>query len=493
MNKFTLNRHFISTLLKSKTIQKETKFNHYHYQSMLTSSSSTYTKNNHLNILHSSIIRVHSSSSFSKLNFRQQQKHLLSENITDEIIKREQNYGAHNYHPMPVALARGNGVFVWDVEGKQYYDFLSAYSAVNQGHCHPRIVQALMEQAQILTLTSRAFYNNVLGELEQYITSLFGYQRFLPMNSGVEACETAVKLARRWAYDVKGVRHNCAKVIFVEDNFWGRSLAAVSASTDPTSYKGFGPFIPGFETIPYNDLDALEKKLNAEADHIAAFMCEPIQGEAGVVVPDSGYLKGVRDLCTRHNVLWIADEVQTGIGRTGKMLAVDHEKVRPDIVCLGKALSGGVYPVSGILADDDIMLVIRPGEHGSTYGGNPLGMKVALEALKVVLDENLAKNAEQMGQLFRDELIRKLIENQQQQPNSSKVVQTVRGKGLLNAIVIRSQYNAWDICIALKERGLLAKPTHGDRIRFAPPLIITREQILESTDIIVETINNFHY
>ncbi|XP_017494354.1 PREDICTED: ornithine aminotransferase, mitochondrial-like [Rhagoletis zephyria] len=399
---------------------------------------------------------------------------------SQDIFEREDKYGAHNYHPLPVALAKGKGVYVWDVEGKQYYDFLSAYSAVNQGHCHPRIVATLQAQAEILTLTSRAFYNNVLGEFEEYITKLFGYEKFLPMNTGVEACESAVKVARRWAYDVKGVPENQAKVLFVEDNFWGRSLAAVSASTDPSSYKGFGPFMPGFETIPYNDLAALEEKFVKEAGTIAAFMCEPIQGEAGVVVPRAGYLQGVRQLCTKYNVLWIDDEVQTGIGRTGKMLAVDHESVRPDIICLGKALSGGVYPVSGILADDRVMLVIKPGEHGSTYGGNPLGMKVALTALDVVLEEKLAENAEAMGRLFREQLTERL---------SKEVALTVRGRGLLNAIVVREQFDAWQICLRLRDAGLLAKPTHGDKIRFAPPLTINEAQMAESVDIIVATLN----
>lgn len=370
------------------------------------------------------------------------------------------------------------GVFLWDVEGKQYFDFLSAYSAVNQGHCHPRIIKTLQEQSEILTLTSRAFYNDVLGEFEEFITKLFGYQRFLPMNTGVEACESAVKVARRWAYDVKRVPMYKAKVVFAADNFWGRSIAAVSASTDPSSYKGFGPFIDGFDIIPYNDLDALERKFAEEGDKIAAYMCEPIQGEAGVVVPTYGYLRGVRDLCTKYNVLWIADEVQTGIGRTGRMFAVDHENVRPDIICMGKALSGGVYPVSGILADDEVMMVIKPGEHGSTYGGNPLGMKVALTALEVVLEENLAQNAERMGQLFREELTQRLPKD---------VAICVRGKGLLNAIVTREDYDAWQICLQLRDRGLLAKPTHGDKIRFAPPLVITEQQLRESIDIIVDT------
>lgn len=367
---------------------------------------------------------------------------------------------------------------MWDVEGKQYYDFLSAYSAVNQGHCHPKIIEALQVQSEIITLTSRAFYNNVLGEFEEYITKLLGYERFLPMNTGVEACESAVKVARRWAYDVKKVSKYHAKVVFASENFWGRSLAAVSASTDPSSYGGFGPFMGGFDIIPYNDLGALERKLAEEGDRIAAYMCEPIQGEAGVVVPTAGYLRGVRELCTRYNVLWIADEVQTGIARTGKMLAVNHENVRPDIVCLGKALSGGVYPVSGIVADDEVMLVIKPGEHGSTYGGNPLGMKVALSALDVVLEEKLDVNAERMGQIFRKELTERLPKD---------VAICVRGKGLLNAIVIREGYDAWQLCLKLRDKGLLAKPTHGDKIRFAPPLVINEQQIRAAIDIIVDT------
>lgn len=422
---------------------------------------------------------------------------------SEQVFEREAKYGAHNYHPLPVALARGKGVshiwwpffdansrlpsplslgvYVWDVEGKQYFDFLSAYSAVNQGHCHPKIVQTLQRQAEVLTLTSRAFYNDVLGEFEEFITKLFGYQKFLPMNTGVEACESAVKLARRWAYDVKQVPRYRAKVLFAADNFWGRSLAAVSASTDPSSYQGFGPFMPGFETIPYNDLGALERKLAEEGAEIAAFMCEPIQGEAGVVVPDQGYLTGVRELCTKYNVLWIADEVQTGLGRCGRMLAVEHEPTaaKPDIVCLGKALSGGLYPVSGVLADDAVMLVVKPGEHGSTYGGNPLGMKVARTALEVIIEEQLSANAERMGERFRRELESRLPKD---------VMVTVRGKGLLNAVVVREEFDAWDICLRLRDRGLLAKPTHGDKIRFAPPLIITDQQLTEAIDIIVDTV-----
>ncbi|XP_055619781.1 ornithine aminotransferase, mitochondrial [Toxorhynchites rutilus septentrionalis] len=395
------------------------------------------------------------------------------------VFDREDKFGAHNYHPIPVALARAEGVYVWDVEGKRYYDFLSAYSAVNQGHCHPRIVKALTEQAQILALTSRAFYSNVLGEYEEYITRLFGYDKVLPMNTGVEGGETACKLARKWAYKVKKVPNNKAKIIFAEGNFWGRTLAAVSASNDPSSFEGFGPFMPGFELVPYNDTVALEKAL--QDPNVCAFMVEPIQGEAGVMVPDDGYLRKVRELCTKYNVLFIADEVQTGLARTGRMLAVDHEQVKPDVLILGKALSGGMYPVSAVLANDDVMLCIKPGEHGSTYGGNPLGCKVALAALQVLVDEKLAENAERMG--------RKLRESLSELPKD--LVPVVRGKGLLNAIVIDSKYDAWDVCLRLKNNGLIAKPTHGDIIRFAPPLTITEEQLDECLDIIKSTIMSF--
>jgi ornithine--oxo-acid transaminase len=398
---------------------------------------------------------------------------------TQYYLDLEERYGAHNYHPLPVVLNRGEGVFLWDVDGKRYYDFLSGYSAVNQGHCHPAIIAALVEQAQQLTLTSRAFHNNLLGEYEQYITAYFGYDKVLPMNTGVEGGETAIKLARRWAYSRKGVADNQAVILFAENNFWGRTMAAISSSSDPSSYKAFGPYMPGFELIPYNDLAALEKAFMANPN-IAAFMVEPIQGEAGVVIPEDGYLKGVRDLCTAYNVLFIADEIQTGLARTGKMLACDHENVRPDILILGKALSGGVLPVSAVLADDDIMMNIKPGEHGSTYGGNPLACKVAMAALKVLKEEQLADNAEAMGTLLR-EALRNL-----QSPH----IKTVRGKGLLNAIVI-SHPNpdaAWDLCLALKEHGLLAKPTHGDKIRFAPPLLITKEQVLECVNIIAHSL-----
>ncbi len=397
---------------------------------------------------------------------------------SEQAIKLENKYGAHNYHPLPVVISRGEGVFLWDVEGKRYYDFLAAYSAVNQGHCHPRIIQALINQASKLTLTSRAFHNDVLGEYEEFMTQLFGFDKLLPMNTGVEGGETALKLARRWGYDVKGVKKNEAKIIFAEGNFWGRTLSAISASTDPTSYSGFGPYMPGFEIVPYNDITALEKAF--EDPNVVAFMVEPIQGEAGVVVPDEGYLKKVSALCKAKNVLFIADEVQTGIARTGKMLACDHEGVKPDILILGKALSGGVMPVSAVLANDEIMLTIHPGEHGSTYGGNPLACKVAMAAMQVVLDEKLAENAAVLGELFRSEM-RKI---------KSDRVKLIRGKGLFNAVIIEEKdgINALDICIKLKENGLLAKPTHGDIIRFAPPLVINEEQLLECCSIIRRTI-----
>ncbi len=393
---------------------------------------------------------------------------------TARFLDLEEKYGAHNYHPLPVVLERGEGVFLWDVEGKRYYDFLSGYSAVNQGHCHPAITAALAEQAQKLTLTSRAFYNNLLGEYARYITQYFGYDKVLPMNTGVEGGETAIKLARRWGYVNKGIKDNKAKIIFAEGNFWGRTLAAISSSTDASSYKGFGPYMPGFELVPYNNLAALEKAF--QDSDVAAFMAEPIQGEAGVVLPDDGYLKGVRDLCDEYNVLFIADEIQTGLCRTGKMLACDHENVRPDILILGKALSGGVLPVSAVLADDEIMLNIHGGEHGSTYGGNPLACKVAMAALQVLKDENLAQNADEMGKLLRKEL-----ENIQ-----SPLIKEIRGKGLLNAIVIDHPNDdaASVFCLELMKNGLLAKPTHGDKIRFAPPLVITKEQIIECAGII---------
>nr|WP_294992087.1 ornithine--oxo-acid transaminase [uncultured Sediminibacterium sp.] len=393
---------------------------------------------------------------------------------TAAYLQLEDQYGAHNYHPIPVVLEKGSGVFLWDVDGNRYYDFLSGYSAVNQGHCHPKIIASLVEQAQKLTLTSRAFHNNLLGEYARFITSYFGYDKVLPMNTGVEGGETAIKLARRWAYTQKGVPENMAKIIFAEGNFWGRTLAAISSSNDPSSYKGFGPYMPGFDLVPYNDTIALEKAL--QDNNVAAFMVEPIQGEAGVVLPDDGYLSKVRALCTQYNVLLIADEIQTGLARTGKMLACDHEQVRPDILILGKALSGGVLPVSAVLADDPIMLNIKPGEHGSTYGGNPLACAVAMTALTVLKEENMAENAEKMGALLREELA----------ALQSPLIKTIRGKGLLNAIVINhpNPDAAWDICLSLKENGLLAKPTHGDKIRFAPPLVINEAQVKEAVAII---------
>ena len=398
----------------------------------------------------------------------------ISTNSEQYFLNLEEKYGAHNYHPLPVVLKKGLGVHLWDIDDKQYYDFLSGYSAVNQGHCHPRIIAALTEQAQVLTLTSRAFHNNLLGEYEKYITAYFGYDKVLPMNTGVEGGETAIKLARRWGYTVKGIKENNAKVIFAEGNFWGRTMAAISSSTDPSSYKNFGPYMPGFEIVPYNDLVALEKSF--QDTNVAAFMFEPIQGEAGVVVPDEGYLSGIRNLCDEYNVLMIADEIQTGLARTGKMLACDHENARPDILILGKALSGGTLPVSAVLANDDIMLTIKPGEHGSTYGGNPLACKVAMEALEVLKDENMAANAHVMGMLFRAELAKL----------NSPFISVIRGRGLLNAIVIKHENPdaAWDVCIELMKNGLLAKPTHGDIIRFAPPLIITEKQIMDAVRII---------
>jgi len=405
---------------------------------------------------------------------------------SEELIRLEAQHGAHNYHPLPVVLAKGLGAKVWDVEGKEYFDFLSAYSAVNQGHCHPRILKALTDQASRLTLTSRAFHNDVLGEYEQFITTLFGYDKVLPMNTGGEGGETANKLARKWGYEHKGIPENQAKIIFAKGNFWGRTLAAISSSDDPVSYKGFGPYMPGYELIPYNDLQALEQKLQDPT--VAAFMVEPIQGEAGVVVPDEGYLAGVRALCTQHNVLFIADEVQTGIARTGKMLACDYEDARPDILILGKAISGGVLPVSAILADDEVMLTIKPGEHGSTYGGNPLACKVAQAALEVVVDENLAQKSQVLGDLFRKELTDFMITHER--------VQMVRGKGLLNALVINDteeSSTAWDLCVALKENGLLAKPTHGNIIRFAPPLVITEGELNHCLEIIKQTITDFNF
>ena len=400
------------------------------------------------------------------------------------LMNLEDKYGAHNYHPLPVVLDRGEGVFVWDCEGNKYFDFLSAYSAVNQGHCHPTIINALIEQSKRLTLTSRAFYNSKLGEYEKFMCDLFGYDKVLPMNTGVEGGETANKLARKWGYLKKGIEENKARIIFAKGNFWGRTLAAISSSDDPVSYKGFGPYMPGYDLIPYNDLNALETEL--KDSNVAAFMVEPIQGEAGVVVPDEGYLEGVRKLCDKYNVLFIADEVQTGIARTGKMLATDYENAKPDILILGKALSGGVFPVSAVFANDEVMLCIQPGEHGSTFGGNPLACAVAQAALEVVVDEKLADRAYDLGNYFRDKMNEFIA--------TSELVTLVRGKGLLNAIVINdepSSSTAWDLCVKMKENGLLAKPTHGNIIRFAPPLVITKEQLDSCIDIITKTISNF--
>ncbi|MFN5690920.1 MAG: ornithine--oxo-acid transaminase [Bacteroidota bacterium] len=397
---------------------------------------------------------------------------------TRQFIELEERWGAHNYHPLPVVLERGAGVHLWDVDGKQYLDFLSGYSAVNQGHCHPTIIASLQAQAARLTLTSRAFHNNLLGQYEAYITRLFGYEKILPMNTGVEGGETAIKLARRWAYTKKSVPDNEAIIVFVEGNFWGRTLAAISSSNDPSSYAGFGPYMPGFISVPYNDLTALEAVL--QNPNVAGFMLEPIQGEAGVVIPDDGYLRGVRALCDQYRVLMIADEIQTGLGRTGRMLACDHEGVRPDILILGKALSGGTLPISAVLADDAIMLNIRPGEHGSTYGGNPLACAVATSSLQVLVDEKMTENAAEQGELFR-KLLAEL---------ASPLIKTIRGKGLLNAIVIDHPHPdaAWEICLQMMQHGLLAKPTHGDKIRFAPPLLITAAQIKEAIQIIAKSL-----
>ncbi len=396
-------------------------------------------------------------------------------------MELEEKYGAHNYHPIPVVIAKGKGALVWDVEGKQYYDFLSAYSAVNQGHCHPKIVEAMVEQASTLTLTSRAFYSNMLGIYEKYITEYFGYDKVLPMNSGAEADETALKLCRKWAYKVKGIEQNKAKIICCIENFHGRTITMVSMSTDPVAYSDYGPYTPGFVKIPFNDLEALEKEL--QDPNVAGFIVEPIQGEAGVFVPDEGYLKKAYELCKKYNVLFIADEVQTGLARTGKLLACDHENVRPDILVLGKALSGGAMPISAVLADDEIMLTIQPGEHGSTYGGNPLAARVAIAALQVLKDEKLAERAEYLGEIFRSEM-RKI---------DSDMIETVRGKGLLNAVVIKPKNGkeAWDVCLKMKELGVLAKPTHGDIIRFAPPLVITEEQLRDAISIIKTAILSF--
>jgi ornithine--oxo-acid transaminase len=398
-----------------------------------------------------------------------------------QAIELEDKYGAHNYHPLPVVLSKGEGVFVWDLEDKRYYDFLSAYSAVNQGHCHPRIIEALITQAKKLPLTSRAFHNDLLGEYEQFMTSMFGYDKLLPMNTGVEAVETAIKLTRRWAYNVKGIADNQAKIIVCEGNFHGRTVNVISFSTDPDSNKKFGPYTPGYVTIPFNDIDALKKAV-ADPD-VAGFLIEPIQGEAGVNVPDDGYLSKAYQICKEANVLFMADEIQTGLSRTGKMLCCDYENVKPDLLILGKALSGGVYPVSAVLANDEIMLGIKPGEHGSTYGGNPIACRVAMAAMSALVDENMAENAFAMGEILRREL--RLIK--------SNLITLVRGKGLLNAIIIkeRNGVDAWKVCLKLAENGLLAKPTHGDIIRFAPPLVINEEQILECAAIIRKTIESF--
>lgn len=398
---------------------------------------------------------------------------------SEHAMELEEQYGAHNYKPIPVVLDEGKGSKVRDLEGKEYFDFLAAYSAVNQGHSHSRIVETAQEQMTKLPLTSRAFHNSVLGEFCRYITELFGYEKVLPMNSGVEAAETAMKLARKWGYEKKGIPGNEAKVVFVEDNFWGRSISAVSTSTDPSSFEGFGPYLPGIEIIPYNDTEALEKA--TQDPHVCGFMVEPIQGEAGVVIPDDGYLKKAREICDRNNVLLICDEIQTGLGRTGKMLASDHEDVRPDVLVLGKALSGGIYPVSAVLADDPIMLTIQPGEHGSTYGGNPLGCRIAITALEVLQDEGMVEQSEKLGKVFRERM-QKLVEG-------SSILDEVRGKGLFNAMVVSENdrgISAWDLCMALKERGVLAKPTHGNIIRFSPPLVIGEEELESSMDIIEE-------
>lgn len=407
--------------------------------------------------------------------------------LAQQNIDLENKYGAHNYHPLPVVLQRGEGVYVWDVEGKRYYDFLSAYSAVNQGHCHPKINEALVSQASTLALTSRAFFNDVLGKYEQYVTAYFGFDKVLPMNTGAEAVETAIKLCRKYAYEKRGIPENEANIIVCEGNFHGRTTTIISFSNDPDARKNFGPYTPGFVKIPYNDLEALQKALK-KTPNVAGFLVEPIQGEAGVFVPDEGYLTSAKALCEKYNTLFIADEVQTGIARTGKLLAVDHENVKPDILILGKALSGGVYPVSAVLANDEIMMVIKPGQHGSTFGGNPIAAKVAVAALEVIKNEKLAENAEQLGRLFRSELNAFIKTN--------PLIKLVRGKGLLNAIVINdveTSETAWNICLQLKENGLLAKPTHGNIIRFAPPLVMTKEQLLDCVSIIKSTISNYKF
>lgn len=398
-----------------------------------------------------------------------------------DYMAKEDKFGAHNYHPLPVVLSKGEGIFVWDVEGKKYFDFLAAYSAVNQGHCHPKIIDALTNQAKTLALTSRAFYNDVLGEWEEYMTKLFGYDKMLPMNSGAEADETALKLIRKWAYKVKGIPTNEAKIVVCDGNFHGRTITIISMSSDPDAYSHYGPYTPGFVNIPYNDIERLEKEL--QDPNVAGFLVEPIQAEAGVYVPEDGYLKKASELCKKYNVLFVADEVQTGLARTGKMLACDHEDVRPDILVLGKAVSGGIYPVSCVLADDEIMLTIKPGEHGSTYGGNPIAGKVAMAALDVIQEEGLIENAERLGKIFRKEM----------SAIDSPLIEMVRGKGLLNAVAIKptNGKTAWDVCLALKEKGLIAKPTHEHIIRFTPPLVITEEQLMEAIEIIKKTIKQF--
>ena len=398
-----------------------------------------------------------------------------------DYMDKEDKFGAHNYHPLPVVLSKGEGVFVWDVEGKKYFDFLAAYSAVNQGHCHPKIIDALTEQAKTLALTSRAFYNDVLGEWEEYMTKLFGYDKMLPMNSGAEADETALKLIRKWAYKVKGIPTNEAKIVVCDGNFHGRTITIISMSSDPDAYSHYGPYTPGFINIPYNDIEQLEKEL--QDPNVAGFLVEPIQAEAGVYVPEDGYLKKASELCKKYNVLFVADEVQTGLARTGRMLACDHENVRPDILVLGKAVSGGIYPVSCVLADDEIMLTIKPGEHGSTYGGNPIAGKVAIAALDVIKDEGLVENAERLGKIFRKEM----------RAIDSPLIEIVRGKGLLNAVAIKpiNGKTAWDVCLALKENGLIAKPTHEHIIRFTPPLVITEEQLMDAIEIIKTTLKEF--
>lgn len=410
---------------------------------------------------------------------------MLDELTSQKAIDLEDKYGAHNYHPLPVVLTKGEGVYVWDTEGKRYYDFLSAYSAVNQGHCHPRIIGAMMVQSKKLTLTSRAFYNDMLGKFEKYATVYFGFDKLLPMNTGAEAVETAIKLCRKWAYEKKGIEEQAAQIVVCENNFHGRTTTIISFSNDPDARKNFGPYTPGFIKIPYNDSEALKKVLGSNKN-IAGFLVEPIQGEAGVYVPLEGYLAETKKLCEKYNVLFIADEIQTGIGRTGKTLAVDYENVKPDILILGKALSGGVYPVSAVLANNDVMGVIKPGQHGSTFGGNPVAAAVAMEALQVVKDENLAENASTLGNLFREKLSEYI--------NTSNIIELIRGKGLLNAIVINDtpdSSTAWDICVALKENGLLAKPTHGNIIRFAPPLVINKDQLLKCIEIIINTAKSF--